>query len=671
MMKNIKSSFAALVRKGSVKSPTDRNFSEKAWNAAWKASADNEVADEQLYNAGIVFSRILAELRGEIDHLYRKPPNVGWLDLIKAYCGMANRDAFIVSKSHSQPRGDLTALTSSRNRMGNKLTLSEIATGCVDGIDIAIRNLMRTRVRAEFGKNSVDAFDFVKKEIAISQLYGIYEGYWRALLWGECEFEHKSAMEYEVKQKASDFYIAYEISQLRKDKLMANAVPFATDPAYLAMLGSKLCLDFVRSGKRRSISVIEAGKLSENYQVFHAMYFYQLIQLEDCFPRGFLENEYNNQGFSVLDVLEVFRLLVILAQVSLDNFPSNDGVFTFNKAVKFSPSVNRSELLRGVSKITGWKFEKSEKILDFLSFNGDREKDLWCYPVVDIGEGNVTYLVAALVSPVLQRVVEHWLVKMKVDLAEKGRSFEGVVTAVLNETIKGNPLFSDHDPVVGRRVDLDASGGEEIDLLLRFGSVVVVGEIKSIVTTDSPISLYRTRQIISGASEQAKRKSGYFKNNLEAAFRELGWNFDPNEAYRIVPVIVLSSGICAGLTMNDVPVCDLRILSKYFKNNIVPLVSVSEKEHLVWFKLYENFVDAQENFEKYLHHPPQIAQSERDFEGVTFRVPCVSEDSAKIVFTRLVKKPVDVDQLLKRQFPFPLHRSDGFAEVIAKADAFL
>lgn len=413
-----KNSFVKLVRKKDVKWPTERGFNEKSWAITWNRSSDNSNSDRSLYEAGLVFDKLLSKLRNRIADLYSAPSKASVTDLLKAYCGLSNRDRALISKPCTKRGVDLMALRSSANKIGNELSLLEIADGCVDAIEHAIRSKFNERLPISSAKGVIDAFDFVQEEIFVSQLYGIYEAYWHALVWGEYEFCEVNGINdaYEIKQLPTEFSISYESSQIRKTKLLAHSILFVKEGNLLRSLEQKNCLTWTRDGKRKKLTVKTAEKLNHEYQIANASFIYQHSLLFDEFPREFLEVDFAGEGYTVLDVCEIFRLLVVLAQIDLINFPHDDSVFTLKKAIKFCPVVSKNELARALNTATKFGFEKCSKIMEFLSFGEDREKDLWCYPLVNLDGKHITYLVSALTSPVLQRVVEHWLVNMKVPL---------------------------------------------------------------------------------------------------------------------------------------------------------------------------------------------------------------------------------------------------------------
>lgn len=379
-----RNNFVTLVRNKAVKWPTERGFDEHLWLRAWDESSRNESADHELYEAGIIFNQILRELRKEISDIYGNPPNIPPTELLKAYCGIANRDRAIIGKPNASKGFDISAFRTTNNAVGNEITLQEVADGCVDAIETAIRATIQRSPQANGNYNGADAFEFMQKEVAISQLYGTYEDYWRALVWGDYRFSKISDKynAYEIQQAASEFNIAYESSQIRRNKLLAHTIPFISEDFVLKIFGDKPCLSWVRIGKKKTLAVKSVKDLRDIYQIAYASFAYQTTFLYDNFPNEFLNTDHGGQGFTILELVEIFKLLVIISLISLDQFPQDDSVYSFNKATRFCPTISRDELLRGIRQATGFDFDKCTKMLEFLTFNGDRGKDLWCFPIV-------------------------------------------------------------------------------------------------------------------------------------------------------------------------------------------------------------------------------------------------------------------------------------------------
>lgn len=155
----------------------------------------------------------------------------------------------------------------------------------------------------------------------------------------------------------------------------------------------------------------------------------------------------------------------------------------------------------------------------------------------------------------------------------------------------------------------------------------------------------------------------------------LGWPFDHMKTYEVVAYIINSGRMFVGSGIDGVPIVDEKVLSAYFSSSEIPLLSVLEKgrsqaKHLSWFKIYNDFAELQHNLRRYLSAPPQIILNEQAFERKAVRIPCITEDSYKVFFARLVPRDVQPDEILGWQHSFPLSTIDNIDEELARMDVF-
>lgn len=484
------------------------------------------------------------------------------------------------------------------------------------------------------------------------------------------EIVDKTENLYNIIQDCTDFTIKYESSLIRNQKNQLHRDMISCSDDILKEIEHYFCIIPVRIGKKKTFKKVALNDLPKK-QIEHCVHLIiNISSIYELLPEEFIDENVKDYNFSIRDALEIFRLLSILSSYVFDRFPNNDKIDSTSKLKHFCPLFNKLELIRSIGNASGIEFEKCNEIFDFLTFNGDMDKDLWCYPVINVNDKFVTVLVAAAHSPVFQRVVEHWLIKMNVDLSRKGAKFEKNVLDKINRSLKNNKLLLNYDDAVSGRLKISEEENEEIDFLFRLGRIIVIGEVKSIVATDSPISLYRTKETLTYACEQAKRKTNFFKRNMKTIFERFKWQFDESVNYECIPVVLASSSIAVGAHINDVPICDLRILTKYLRSSTIPLLS-SDKEDIAWFEIYKNFEDAQNNFAKYLSNPPQLTIDSDDFEYVTCRIPMSGASKIKIDYKRLLKKDSQAITVFQKKYTFPIIKHKNFDEIVNTVDYFV
>lgn len=666
------------IKKKKLKAPTQFGFSLKKWEETWKEiEAKATSKDKKLYQAGVVIFNLLQEIRGELTKLYNdSAPNSTNTKLLKAYIALSNRDRAILGKQYKNTNVNVISTTYRDNSAKNEITFQEIADGAVDGLEKAIffcKKRINDNKELVTGARPKDELAFIDIESKLSQLYGIYENYWHAILWCDYEFVEydKENKVFMVRQPVNDFEIGACVSQIRKSRLGAQSATISLTPQIQEFFKGDRYVSIIKQGKKKKLAVLSIKNASDEVKAANSDWRTNSIFLSDSFSSESLSVE-TSGGFSINEALDVFRNLMLLSIALTYRYPNDDSIFNLKKYFQFCPAVNKLNLKVSISKATGLNVIKVGKILDFLEYKASDKQDLWCHPILSVSQQDYIVSTSALLTPVILRVVEHWFVTLGLELSQKGETFEKLVIEQLNKAIQANRYISDFDKAVSRRIKIDA-GEEEIDLLLRVGNVVLIGEAKSIVTTDSPISNYRTVETLKGAAKQIKRKTGFVQRNQDAVFNYLGWDVSSDLQLSFIPCIINSGRMYVGFEIDGISVCDEKILTKYFSDNQIPLVSCFDKvtrepKHLAWIELYNSFEELQSNIKLYLKYPPQIFEEEKHFEYKKIQLPSISSDSFKIFFVRLVPKELTVRDRIEINHHFPLRKVSTFEEDIKEVD---
>ena len=662
-------SFKTAVRNKKVKSPTERGFDLNLWNEKWiECGSASQVKEEyDVYLGGQIINELLREIRSTLGNLYKRRPNLSKKDLIKSHVAFSNRNIAILIRPDVNKINatDIHSLSTTKNSFEINITYQEMAEQNVESIKSALRGILTESIPAMV-HGDMDILEFVQTENALSGLYRIYEDYWSALLWGEYELNviDLDNKVYEVKQRSTD--LVYEITQSRKMKLDEHAKSFIfnidlgvidyTNLGYIKISGS---------GKTRKIKTGNLLKADSALKFSFLSIKSNIRKIESLYPPEFFSYQYKTDDFTVKDAFEVFLQLAIFSESIVDRFPRDDSVYNAKKLTEFCPSFKVQELALCIAKATGIPSAKIYKIMDFLTYKGQGNEDLWCHPIIDVGDNEVVILVSAVIGSVLQRVAEHWFVSFGLDLTKKGMTYENLVINSVTRSIERNPIIKNYDSPISKRFKLD-SGEEEIDFLMRLGRTLIVGESKSIVTTDSSISHFRTIGVIAGAKEQVLRKAEFVRQNMKEIFSSIDWQYEPLQKYEILPLIFVSNKIHSGFPYEDVQVTDEILLAKYLSGQEIPLLSDTNSRSIAWFDLYETESEAVANLDLYLSAPPQITKSNEDYYYKSMDIPCIEETSIKIIFTRFVLRDTSPSELINRKFSFPLKTADDFEEIVSE-----
>jgi len=674
-------SFKEKVRAKAILGPTDRKFTLESWRNAWIVEQASSQDEQNFFEAGEVLHTLFSEIRESLNSIYKeKAPAISRKSYVELLCAISNRDIAIVKnfdQTNFRPGQSIHSISSKANRFGAEISLEEIVHGAVDGFDLAIKGCVKgikdgSAIQA--GKFPVSILEFTGMEADLSQLYGIYDQYWKALLWGDYEFVTCDPIHrvYEVRQLSTEREVSYELTSIRKNRLGMQSMIIHQSPAIVGLRDSDTYIIPIGSGKRKSFKISTLKQAPDELRFFNSKIQGTILFLDDDFPKDLIESQLS-EGFSIKEALSVFRLLVLVAKQYEKRYPLDTSVYTHNKLKEFCSRSSKQDLLLAVMKASGLAYSKTESILDFIIFRG-QTGDLWSHPILETSNNKLVFLTSALSSPVLVRVVEHWLAELKVELTTKGTHYEGVLLNEINKSLRSNVFIPQPIPALSKRLKLKAGAEEEIDLILNLGRVIVIGEIKSIVTTDSSISYFRTYTTLKGAAEQAKRKVAFFTKNIKEIFDILGWSYSNDIPYKVIPVVLNSNKIHSGFPIDGVPIVDELIFTKYFNSSKIPLVSVKhdgEFRDLAWFNLYTNYEELLDNIGSYLMFPPQISDGLESLVYKTIEIPCLNETSPKIKYSRMVPADFPVERKIYKRYALPLHVSDDIMSHLMEVGSFM
>ena len=141
----------------------------------------------------------------------------------------------------------------------------------------------------------------------------------------------------------------------------------------------------------------------------------------------------------------------------------------------------------------------------------------------------------------------------------RGKPFERHVRTVLAEAVAENHLL--FDTVVGVHGLKRKKDFEEIDLLVRIGDAVIVGEVKCFVAPSEPIEKHNHLDNLAKATAQAENKRVWAEANRDAIAAALGVE-DPVRAAALTihPLVVINHGFGIGFERHGVPIVDLHYL---------------------------------------------------------------------------------------------------------------
>lgn len=290
--------------------------------------------------------------------------------------------------------------------------------------------------------------------------------------------------------------------------------------------------------------------------------------LERSYLSIFLDQEVGGVAGMTPRLLEgVVSVLQDLAELRL---PADTDPATYDEQdiERLRCATSRVELRAVLAAALHVPEQLADKCLAFLTSDpfGDLSPlfttGLWHRPLVSSRDGATLMLVAgALVWGSPLRRAERWLqAGSSADLTAtpNGILFEADYRERLDLAIRENPILAAASS--GVRSIAAGQALEEIDLLFRVGSTVVVGEVKCLLAPSEPIERFDYVRKLKDACGQARRKADWLRDNPDEAARRVGQGAGPA---RYVPLVVVNQSTGVEWRYHDCLVTDARFLELF------------------------------------------------------------------------------------------------------------
>lgn len=291
---------------------------------------------------------------------------------------------------------------------------------------------------------------------------------------------------------------------------------------------------------------------------------------------------------------------------------------------RFALTVEKKDLVAVLRDCIGGDEERSGAIIDWFTCDpGDTSrlfaKSFWSQPLLpELGSDRCHILLAPLLVGSAVRRIEAWLERGGVSdsrgIKGRGKPFERHVRRVLGEAVADNPDLT--DAFVAENGLKRKNESEEIDLLVRIGGKVIVGEIKCFVAPSDPVERHNFLVNLGKATEQAAKKRAWAEGNRAAIAAAVGiTDQEQVEKLEIHPLVLLNHGLGMGLERDDVPVVDLHYLKLLLGSSSYQGDTIYEPDFGAIYEpvtLYESQADLESRLEDLLRSPPVLKR----FEGM-------------------------------------------------------
>ncbi|MBC7987512.1 MAG: hypothetical protein H7X93_12730 [Sphingomonadaceae bacterium] len=294
-----------------------------------------------------------------------------------------------------------------------------------------------------------------------------------------------------------------------------------------------------------------------------------------------------------------------------------------DKAVgRFALTIERKNLIALLSDCLGIDPDRAGGIVNWFTCDpADTArifaKSFWSEPLLPEPGSERCHIVLAplLVGSPVKRI-ETWMERGGISdnrgIKGRGKPFERHVRTALAAAVADNQLLT--DTVVAEHGLKRKNNSEEIDLLVRVGDTVIVGEVKCFVAPSEPIEKHNHLVNLAKATAQAEHKRVWAEDNRDAIAGVLGIN-DPARAATLTirPLVVLNHGFGMGLERDGVPIVDLHYLRLLLSGGSYQGDTRFERGIGVAYQsveLYKSQTDFQARLDDLLRDPPPLKRYE-------------------------------------------------------------
>lgn len=604
----MESQFVQLVRNSKVRQPTQRGFSVEAWKNDFNAIMAPSILDTNLVASGIWFHNRLNTIREKLREV--SPNDINKEKLIRMYVGATNH--FIKElQNHQQPQSTNVAFPEGNIEAFVPVSqISGAVENIIDSIRYPLGEAIRTNNINKDRKLSRDEVgQIISNNFSLGFAYNMLEYLWSECVWSNWYVDTNGEIDlvrpYDIERE-----IIQAISIYRRDSLLSEVMSY---PVY----------NWQEIDPMTKLSILNKPQIIQIEQAQNSYRFVSGVSLKDTgLPpsRSVIQFAAQEVYFdTLLDIqlpklanltirtlIDCWSYLSTLAPAIKAHIPNLAGLPGPDDLLLFSPAFNRGHIEQELSRSVGINRVQAKQALQLFTFSGTPREDMWFKPFIPVNNNQLTAITITLEFPNLLRSIDYWMKEGDILLNDRGAAFEAYVR---EEAIAESKL----DNVQVHPINFEGKFGEEfeqIDLIIRLGNTLVIGEAKCSVYPVTPLDYFNYFATLQGATEQAMRKAQFVQKYLSEVIRALNWAPLRDEDAQVIPLVVSNNTLGTGMSFNNVPIVDLLILNRYFREGKIERHVLVNRDgskrvgHEVVF--YNNSAEAEVNLLQYLRLPPTI-----------------------------------------------------------------
>jgi hypothetical protein len=615
------SSFRKAVHDRALKSPTSATFDPMAWKDALDKAVDKTMGDTLLAATGLWIAQEINLLRKFYGDLtFDRIGRAQWLILAIAFANREFRTADDLQRDYfrAKPKSssvDISYKPLLRDSTGKEMDHAGFNESIVDTLESWMFDLR---------EGPIDSVDPPPNLFPLIHNASMRMNIQRELnrLWNQASWEgyHLSVSGERRLWVPNDFKSAklLEATKIRHEEYSKNLamIDFSTwsamDPKTRI---ARMLMQTVKEVKkhRGGPRKIRLGKPNVSKSIDH--YAFERAVLEGSYLANFMDRSMPKaSSLTASLLLQAWHVLVDFALAIKE--PTPEGALDEKDAKALALLAKRGELLNVITRCLSIDQQTAETVINFLTFELKKPKEkghrgFWSAPLVQIpGQERYAFCLAALLTSNPLRKVEAWLEKGGIDDSQLGSSgrgddYEVYLRKTLCKKIKDNRLLS-VSTCSEHAIKKTDSFPEQIDLLIRLGSILIVGEVKCWLFPADSFERWEYFGKLRAASAQARRKGAAIGQRLDIAAKALGIPETELTGMTVIPLIVTNQGFAATAEIDGCRVIDERFLANYLGDGVIVTGAIT-KPGIHWNEstttFYSNEAEAAANFESTVARP--------------------------------------------------------------------
>jgi hypothetical protein len=619
-----------------LKAPSSTAYSQTDWDAAYaNVTPSNE--DTRLYQAARRIADECAEAAREYPTPAFGPLNDRWATILavaalnreyRTAVGM-HRDA-IKAQGQSNPLLSMDALSGIRltSIYGQHFTLEDITESSTD----LTENWLYDAITATGPAEPPD--ELSSHAMCAGQVYSFRKA--MNVMWNNVQYE---GWYYDLSESGSvdwkpgnpDAMILNQTWLLRQRTSLMN-YPNIELTIWPKLNASK------RRKRARPKAVVAASRHNGKVKVKVGsptylskrppLYTMEKCALEGVFLKDFLDREMPNaRGVTVSKLLLSWHIILDIAQ-ELSKEVQLPTLLSPAHANELALCIGIHPLLKAIEQGVGVSATLASVIVDFLTFsfksnmNEKGNRGLWSAPLVKLpGSDEYVLPLPALETSNTARKVEAWLEKGGIDdndpFTQRGELYEALYRSRLSDELKANSKFK-NAAWAPNGIKKSNHFGEQIDLLVSFGGICIVGEVKFFLMPTEPSERARYDRKLEGAAAQIKRKTDALQAHPKVVASALGIPEAQVSVLRYVPLIVTAQNYGFSTRVDDVLVVESEFLKMYLGGKDIAVgraMNFKTGKHIDDVReYYRNEVEAAQKFENEASSPFVLSRFSKRFE---------------------------------------------------------